>query len=111
MRLCLQIKESLPDMSSRSPDAWRIQSTKEGLASGPLKPLLDSQEMGALMPVAGHATGEFKGELKLDGEEQQHFETAKNLFIIEARNKRAKVCRFTALIVHQTVQSDKDVTH
>ena len=48
----------------------------EGPASGPLKPLLDSQEMGALMPVTGHATGEFKGELKLDGEEQQHFETA-----------------------------------
>ena len=30
------------------------------------------------MPVAGRSTGEFKGELKLDGAEEKQFDTAVN---------------------------------
>ncbi len=70
--------EHLPDMSfiGAQMAGGGFNQRSEGLASGSLKPLLDNQEKGNLEPVAGHATGEFKGELKLEGEEEKLYDTA-----------------------------------
>ncbi len=72
--------EHLPDMSfiGAQMAGGGFNQRAEGLATAPLKPLLDNQEMGDLMPVAGRSTGEFKGELKLDGAEEKQFDTAVN---------------------------------